>query len=337
LLRTAGFFLIYTFLIPYAMAAPPEHASEWQLPPVVYPASNPYSAAKVDLGRKLFFDPRLTGNPAHTCSTCHNPGLAWADGIEQTIGEGQSMDEEHALGRHTLSLINIGYAKTFFWDGRANSLEDAVSQEILSPSMSDALIPRDIVIRVAAIPAYRHAFLKAFGTEGVNFERISAVLATFLRTIVSSPSPFDLWLKGNNTAISDKAKKGFALFTGKAECIRCHTGPNFTDSSFHNTGINSVDPGHFEISGKKRDHNTFKTPGLRDVAITAPYMHNGSKKTLLDIIDFYNRGGDRIGTGNELSPLNLNTQEKQDLVMFLRSLSGKREGTTIPPLPVDGH
>ncbi len=335
LLRTAGLFLIYIFLIPFAMAAPSDHASKWLLPPVVYPAANPYSAAKAELGRKLFFDPRLSGNPARTCATCHNPGLGWTDGMAQNMGEEQAMDEGHALGRHTPSLINIGYAKAFFWDGRASNLNDAVSQDILSPSMSDALIPHDIVIRIASISAYRHAFRQAFGTGGVNFERISAALTTFLRTIVSHPSPFDRWLKGNNSAIPDAAKKGFTLFTGKAECSRCHAGPNFTDDRFHNTGLNSVDPGHFEISGKKNDRNTFKTPGLRDVAITAPYMHNGSKKTLLEIINFYNRGGDRIGRGNELSPLNLNTQEKQDLVIFLRSLTGKREETIIPPLPVD--
>ncbi|MDQ6957731.1 MAG: cytochrome c peroxidase [Mariprofundaceae bacterium] len=328
LLRTAIFLLLYALTIPYAVAAPPDNASSWLLPPVTYPASNPYSTAKVQLGRKLFFDPRLSGDPAQTCATCHHPGLGWADAMARTIEEG------HALGRHTPSLINIGYVKAFFWDGRANSLEDAVSQDILSPAMSDAKTPRNIVIRIASLPGYRKEFSQAFGSGGVNFERISEALATFLRGIISSSSPFDHWLNGDAMAIPDTAKRGFVLFTGKAACIRCHTGPAFTDSLFHNTGLNSVDPGHFEISGKKTDRNAFKTPGLRDVAITPPYMHNGSKKSLVEIIDFYNRGGDRIGQGNELSPLNLNTQEKKDLLMFLRSLTGKRKETTIPLLPV---
>jgi cytochrome c peroxidase len=331
LLRTATFLLLYAITIPYAVAAPPGNASSWLLPPVAYPANNPYSAAKAQLGRNLFFDPRLSGDPEQTCATCHHPGLGWADAMARTIEEG------HALGRHTPSLINIGYAKAFFWDGRANSLEDAVSQDILSPAMSDAKTPRDVVVRIASLPGYRKEFSLAFGSEGVSFERISAALATFLRGIVSSSSPFDHWLNGDATAIPDTAKRGFALFTGKAACIRCHTGPTFTDSLFHNTGLNSVDPGHFEISGKKTDRNAFKTPGLRDVAITPPYMHNGSKKSLVEIIDFYNRGGDRIGRGNELSSLHLNTQEKQNLLMFLRSLTGKRKETTIPLLPVNNR
>jgi len=331
LLRTATFLFLYALIIPYAVAAPPDHASAWLLPPVPYPSANPYSATKAELGRKLFFDPRLSGTPAQTCATCHHPGLGWADARARTMEEG------HALGRHTPSLINIAYAKAFFWDGRANNLEDAVSQDILSSAMSDAKTPRDIVIRIASLPGYRKEFTQAFGTEGANFDRITAAIATFIRGIVSGSSSFDRWLNGDDTAISDAAKRGFTLFTGKAACIRCHTGPAFTDSGFHNTGLNSVDPGHFEISGKKADHNTFKTPGLRDVARTPPYMHNGSKRTLMDVIDFYNRGGDRIGRDNELSPLNLNAREKQDLLMFLRSLTSERTETSIPLLPVSSH
>ncbi len=328
MLRTAIFFLFYTIGFLSANAAPPAHAAAWMLPPVSYPSSDPYSAAKAKLGRKLFFDPRLSGNPAQTCATCHHPGLGWADGMARTMGEG------HALGRHTPSLINIGYAKAFFWDGRATSLEDAVNQDILTPAMADAKTPHDIVIHIASLSGYRKEFAQVFGTRGVTFDRITDALATFIRGIVSGPSPFDHWLNGDDQAISDGAKKGFALFTGKAKCVRCHTGPTFTDYRFHNTGLNSVDPGHFEISGKKTDRDAFKTSGLRDVAITPPYMHNGSEKTLMEVINFYNRGGDRIGQGNELSPLNLSIQEKQDLLMFLRSLTGTRKETTIPLLPV---
>jgi len=331
LLRTAGLFLIYIFIIPHAVAAPPNNASSWLLPPVTYPENNPYNAAKMELGRKLFFDPRLSGNPAQTCATCHHPGLGWTDGMARTMGEG------HALGRHTPSLINIGYAREFFWDGRANTLEDAVSQDMLSPAISDSKSPRDIVVRIASLPGYRKGFSLAFESEGVNFERISAALATFIRSIVSGSSPFDHWLKGDDAAIPDSAKKGFTLFTGKAGCVRCHTGPTFTDSGFHNTGLNTVDPGHFEISGKKSDRNAFKTPGLRNIARTAPYMHNGSIKSLTEVIDFYNRGGDRTGHGNELKPLNLTVQEKQNLLAFLISLSGKQKETAIPLLPVNNR
>ncbi len=329
MLRTIVFFLFFVSLMPHAVANPPADAAKWILPPVHYPSANPYNAAKAELGRKLFFEPHLPGNPAQTCATCHHPGLSWTDGMARTMGSG------HALGRHTPSLINVGYGKAFFWDGRATSLEDAVSQEVLSPAMSEAKTPRDILIRIASLSGYRKEFMQAFGTEGISFDRITAALATFIRGIVSGSSPFDLWLNGDNTALPDAARRGFVLFRGKAGCVRCHAGPTFTDSRFHNIGLNSVDPGHFEISGKKADRNAFKTPGLRDVTRTPPYMHNGSIKTLTEVIDFYNRGGDRVGQGNELSPLNLSAPEKQELLMFLRSLTGKQKETAIPLLPVN--
>ncbi len=330
-------FLINALLPSSACAADSEpplqqlSASEkaaWLLPPVSYPEQNPFSAQKQELGRKLFFDPRLSGNPSRTCATCHHPGLGWADGMARAMGNQQG------LGRHTPSLINIAYVHAFFWDGRASSLEDAVSQDMLSPGMFSGETARSIVVRIAAISAYRKAFSESFASEGVTFERIAAVLATFVRSIVSNPSPFDAWLEGDSGAITESAKRGFALFRGKAHCIQCHSGPAFTDSSFHNTGINSVDPGHYEISGKDKDRNTFKTPGLRDIALTPPYMHNGSKKTLVDIIDFYDRGGDTLGGGNELRPLHLSLEEKQDLLAFLLSLSGDAPETAIPALPL---
>jgi len=300
----------------------------WLLPPVIYPEQNPYSAEKQELGRKLFFDPRLSGNPSRTCATCHHPGLGWADGMARAMGNQQGLD------RHTPSLINIAYTNVFFWDGRASSLEDAVSQDMLSPGKFSGETARSIVVRIAAISAYRKAFNVSFASEGVTFERITAALATFVRSIVANPSPFDAWLKGDATAIPESAKRGFALFRGKARCVSCHSGPAFSDSSFHNTGINSVDPGHFEISGKDEDRNSFKTPGLRDISLTPPYMHNGSKKTLTDIIDFYDRGGDTMGGGNELQALNLSPEEKLDLVAFLLSLSGEAPETAIPALPL---
>ncbi|MDQ6987714.1 MAG: cytochrome c peroxidase [Mariprofundaceae bacterium] len=316
---------------PPASVAPllrPAEASLWLLPAVQYPASDPFSETKKELGRRLFFDPRLSGNPSKTCATCHHPGLGWADGMAR------AMANQQGLGRHTPSLLNAAYEHAFFWDGRAASLEDAVSQDLLSPGMLSGETARNIVVRIAAISAYRQAFNEAFASEGVSFERITAALATFVRSIISAPSPFDHWLQGDGKAISVSAKRGFALFRGKAECIRCHSGPVFTDSSFHNTGINTVDPGHYEISGKNEDRNAFKTPGLRDIAITPPYMHNGSKKTLSNVIDFYDRGGDTLGSGNQLHALHLTDGEKKDLLAFLFSLSGENRETRVPALPV---
>jgi len=329
LLRITAAMLLYILCIAQAMAGPQPEAAVWKLPHVPYPADNPYTAAKANLGRMLFFDPRLPpGGPENTCATCHNPGLGWTDAMSRAMGG------SHALSRHTPSLINIAYAKVFFWDGRATSLEEAIRQDILSPRLGEAQSAREITNRLAGLHGYRVAFRKAFGNNGITLERITAALATFVRGITSGTSAFDRWLDGNESALSGSARRGFTLFTGKAGCVRCHNGPAFTDSGFHNTGMNSVDPGHFEVSGKEADRNAFKTPGLRNVAMTAPYMHNGSKKTLAAVIDFYDRGGDRIDAGNEMEPLHLTHQEKLDLIAFLKSLSGKRVETVIPILPI---
>lgn len=302
--------------------------SAWSMPPVAYPSSNPFSRAKEELGRKLFFDPRISENPARTCAACHHPGLGWADSMQRALGSQQG------LGRHTPSLINVGYNQAFFWDGRASSLEDAVSQDLLSPGMDRDELAGSIVKRISAIAAYRKDFAAAFASDGISFDRITDALSTFLRGITSSSTPFDRWLQGEATAIPDSARRGFALFTGKAACAGCHTPPNFTDSSFHNTGINTVDPGHYEISGKDKDRNAFKTPALRDAALTPPYMHNGSKGTIVDVIDYYDRGGDTLDGGNELHPLHLSEAEKADLLAFLLSLSGEAPETLIPALPL---
>jgi len=348
LLRTAIVTLLFAGLLPMPSAHAEQMQSDvaatkialetsmptsaelaiWRLPEMKYPDQNPYSAEKEKLGRKLFFDPRLSDNPSRTCAACHHPGLGWADGMSRALGNQQG------LGRNTPSLINIGYAHAFFWDGRASSLEDAVSQDLLAPGMASGELADSVVSHIVGIAAYRGAFTDAFGSEGITFERIAAALATFLRSIRSSSTPFDHWVQGDATAISESAKRGFTLFTGKAECIRCHSAPTFTDSSFHNTGINTVDPGYYEISDKNEHRNAFKTPGLRDAALTPPYMHNGTKLTLVEVIDFYDRGGDALGGGNELHPLHLSAAEKADLLAFLLSLSGEVPETLIPALPL---
>jgi len=329
-LRITAIMLLYMSCMPHAMAASAGHdaVDDWKLPRMHYPPDNPYTKAKAELGRMLFFDPRLAADPSQACVTCHNPGLDWTDGMTRAMGGG------YELSRNTPSLLNIGYNKAFFWDGRATRLEDAIRQHILFPRGARGLSEREIGGRLSAIRGYRLAFWKAFGSNIITLERISDALATFVRGIVSRPSPFDRWLTGDRSALSTSARRGFVLFTGKAECIRCHNGPTFTDSSFHNTGINSIDPGHYEISSNEKDRNAFKTPGLRNVALSAPYMHNGSKKTLSDVLDFYNRGGDKIDPGNELKVLNLTRQEELDLIAFLKSLTGKRSETAVPVLPV---
>jgi len=312
--------------LPRAHAAEAQ-TSAWLLPAPAYPETNPYNPAKAELGRKLFFDPRLTGNPAQACATCHNPGLGWADGLPRTMGSSR------ALGRHTPSLLNLAHARAFFWDGRARTLEEAIRQHILTPVTGEATSAEAVEHRLRSLSGYRQAFREAFAAPGVSFDRIVRALATFVRGLVSGPSPFDRWLDGDESALNEEAREGFALFTGKADCVRCHAGPSFTDSRFHNVGVNSVDPGHFEVSGRPEDRNAFRTPGLRNVADTPPYMHNGSLNTLDAVIEFFNRGGDRLGPGNELKALGLNEREKQALRAFLESLSGEARETAVPALP----
>jgi len=180
LLRIATIVLLYVISIPHALAGPRANTAAGDISPVPYPASNPYSAATAELGRQLFFDPRLSGSPGKICAACHHPGLGWADAMPQTRD-----------GRHTPSLLNIGYATAFFWDGRATSLEDAVRQEMLSPGMTDEETSRDMVTSISALPAYRKEFSKAFGSEEITFERMVAALATFILGIVSNPGAFD--------------------------------------------------------------------------------------------------------------------------------------------------
>jgi len=313
---------LFVIFLPVAANAGSAVAAQWKLPNISYPESNPYSEAKALLGRQLFFDPRLSSRRM-TCASCHNPGLGWADGIP------------HAISRHTPSLINIGYNRRYFWDGRATSIEDAIKQHLISPGPMSGGRTRDIVARINILKSYHRQFNASFGEHGVTIDNIAAALATFVRGVVSSNSPFDRWVDGDAKAMSTGAKRGFQLFTGKARCVGCHQAPAFNDSRFHNTGLNSLDPGRFEIERKLKNHNAFKTPGLRQIARTAPYMHNGSKASLEEVIDFYDRGGDRPADNNQLVPLHLNDQEKQDLAEFLKSLTGNPAHVSIPPLPTE--
>ncbi|MDX8412226.1 MAG: cytochrome c peroxidase [Mariprofundaceae bacterium] len=284
--------------------------------------------AKVKLGKQLFFDPRLSGDQSVSCASCHHPGLGWSDGLPRNTRFGGE-----ALSRHTPTLINVAYYTSFFWDGRASSLEEQAAEHLRSPSMrgSEAFIVADTL---AALPEYRRQFQQAFGKNAISLDNIAAAIAAFERTIISSNSPFDRWQAGDQTAISESAKRGFKLFTTRAMCTFCHNGPNFSDSRFHNIGVNSIDPGRFEVSNSNSDRNAFKTPGLRHIALTPPYMHDGSKVTLRSVLEFYNRGGDRPGGGNKLSPLGLSDAELDDLLAFLLALTGEAIEVTVPQLPL---
>lgn len=281
--------------------------------------------AKAELGRSLFFDPRLSYKSNVSCSSCHHPGLSWSD------ARPFAMIGDRELGRHTPSLINVAYSQTFFWDGRVQGLENAILEHLQMPGFAD----RDADdAPIARLSPYSERFRKLFGSPDVTKKRIAASIAAFLQTIVARNTKFDRWIMGK-AVFTPEERRGYELFVGKAGCVSCHTPPTFSDGKFHNIGINSVDPGRFDVSGKLEDQHAFKTPHLRQVLYTAPYMHNGSKQTLRQVVEFYDRGGDRPAKNNPLKPLHLSEEEKADLVAFLKTLQQPPEPVTIPPLPTN--
>ena len=303
------------------------------LPSVPIPQDNPMTTAKIELGKMLFFDPRLSANNHWACATCHNPALAYGDGIPRSLGFGN----EKELGRHAPTLFNVAYNKYQFWDGRVGSLEEQAKAPIQSPKEMNSR-PEDLMKKISAIPGYRSRFLAVYGEEP-NFENLVKAIATFERTVIAKNSPFDKYAMGEKTALTPQEKRGLILFVSKAACSRCHNGPNFTDDKFHNLGLPHVgslreDLGRYQVTRQDQDRRAFKTPTLRNSALTAPYMHNGVFKNLEEVLDFYNRGGgDDPLKSEELFPLHLTDQEQKDVVTFLKALTGDVNLVSPPLLP----
>jgi cytochrome c peroxidase len=307
--------------------------SEYKRPNAIpFPANDPYSDAKAALGQILFFDPRLSINGTMSCATCHNPALNWQDGLKVGVGH-----DEKQLPRATPTILDLAWADLLMWDGRKNSLEDQASGPVSTPAeMGGAL--DTAVSRVSAVPAYRRAFKAAFGTDEVTFARMAQAIATFERTEVSNKSPFDRWIDGDETAISDAAKRGFVLFNGKANCAACHSGWRLTDDGFHDIGLPSPDLGRGgQVPGVPVLQHAFKTPTLRNVAERAPYMHDGSIATLHDVVVHYDTGFvQRPSLSPEMHRLGLSEQEVADLVAFLETLTSRDDPVAVPELPVKG-
>jgi len=290
------------------------------------PESNPLTAEKISLGRKLFFDPLLSRDHTVSCATCHDPKLGFTDGEPVAVGvSGQKGT------RRTPRLINRGYGKLFFWDGRAPTLEDQVLQPIRNP-IEMAVSLDEVVARLEADAAYKTAFHDAFG-RSPGVEGLQRALASYVRTIVSGNSPYDRFVAGKPDALTPAQRRGLEIFRGKGNCAVCHLGPNLTDEEFHNTGVGwkdgaSGDVGRAKTSGDAADMGAFKTPTLREVAAGGPYMHDGSLGTLADVIEFYDKGGERNPhLSREMQRLDLAAPEKADLLEFLKALSGEvREG-----------
>ena len=265
------------------------------------PETNPITKDSVQLGRKLFFDKRLSRDNSVSCATCHDPQYAFTDARKLAVGvDGRTGD------KRVPRILNRAYGKAFFWDGRVSQLEEQVVMPIANPK------EMDLDVKVAAARV---------GLDTVTLQR---ALASYVRTILSGNSPYDRHVQGDRDALTSEQKLGLQIFRGKAGCGSCHLGPNLTDERFHNTGIGTADePGHFATSRDPGDRGAFKTPSLRDVARTPPYMHDGSLATLDEVINYYDKGGRaNANLDAEVRKLQLSAAEKKALVAFLQALNG---------------
>ena len=322
---------------------------------VPVPQNNPQTPEKIELGKKLFFDRRLSGDGTMSCASCHMPELAFTDGQDISLSYPTTKN-----WRNSPTLINVAFYKFLFHDGRVKTLED----QALFPLMSAFEMNKNldyIEEQVRVVPEYVEAFRKVFGGE-VTRKRIAMAIAAFERTLISVNSPLDRHLKGENGALSEGAKKGFEIFKGKGKCTDCHHGVNLSDNKFYALHVpeNPIllndprvtatmrfvakvyhykdyrnlteDPGRYLITKNKKDWKAFRTPTLREISKTAPYMHNGILKTLDEVIDFFDSGG---GEGNRaLKPLNLSAEEKAHLKTFLvEALTGEDITIKYPEIP----
>ena len=311
------------------------------------------SRDKIALGQTLFFDKRLSADGTTSCASCHDPATAFTSKDAIAVGiMGRSGT------RNVPTIINSKFSASLFWDGRVRTLEEQVKQPLLNATEMGLESEADLVNRLSAIPEYVKQFRRVFPKSGITLDTVAAAIAAYERTLVSVNSPFDRFIKGDRNAISDNQKAGWAVFREKAKCIECHSfsasAPLFTDFQFYNTGtavnnpkFDSVvqraaeikarkgadasslahDPdfselGRFLVTHDEKDMGAFKTPTLRNIELTGPYMHDGSIKTLLDVVRFYNEGGRKNPhLHKRMHPLNLNEKEINDLVEFLRALT----------------
>ena len=294
------------------------------------PRGQPPESGDGGAGRALFFDPILSHDRRLACAGCHDPERAFTDGRARSVGVFGRVGT-----RSVPTLVNRAYGRSFFWDGRTSSLEEQVLQPIQDPKEMDMALS-DVVVRLRRDRAYSARFQARFGRIPTHVDLANA-LASYVRTILSGDAPIDRHMNGELDALSAQARHGLRIFRSKGNCTSCHLGPTFTDERFHNTGVawqdgELLDQGRYQVTGKEEDRGAFKTPTLREVARTAPYMHAGSLATLEDVIGFYDRGGNpNPYLDAELRPLKLTFEEKQALITFLHALSGRvQDGVPTP-------
>jgi cytochrome c peroxidase len=309
------------------------------LPPIPIPANNPPTVDAITLGRRLFYDRRLSNDGSLACSSCHNPRFDFTDGTRLSKGVGAAMGIRNAP-----TLLNAAYLPFQFWDGRAISLEQQAASPIVDPREMNQTHKASIA-KLQSDPVYRSMFAKTFGSRDVTIGRVEKALASFERTLISGNSAFDRYHYGGDmTAMSASAVRGLSIFVnpGRGNCVACHSLSSdsalFTDGKFHNIGEGANDAGQFDDVGRYHETNVatdrgaFKTPTLRNVANTAPYMHDGSLRTLKDVVDFYAGGGNSNPyLDSEIKSIHLSAQDRVDLVEFLKSLTGDLPANVGPP------
>ncbi|MBC8130628.1 MAG: tryptophan tryptophylquinone biosynthesis enzyme MauG [Rhizobiaceae bacterium] len=288
-----------------------------------------YSPQLATLGKMLFFDPRLSGAKNMNCASCHNPSFGYESPVAGSVGAANT-----ALARNSPTVLNMAWVKPYFWDGRADTLEDQAAGPITAAGEMNGSF-HVIVADLKTVPDYVSWFDQVFPGEGMTKDTILRAIATYERTVVSGWSPFDRWVDGDEAAISESAKRGFELFTGSARCAQCHTGWNFTDNKFHDIGLATEDVGRAKLDLKDPAAlHAFKTPGLRNTAYRAPFMHNGSVTTLEAVITHYETGGiDRPSRSALMQSIVLTEKERTDLVDFMHTLTADQQEASLPTLP----
>lgn len=289
------------------------------------PEGNPITSDKVELGRLLFFDKRLSKDDTVACSSCHNPYHGYGDANETGVGVGAKVG-----GRNSQTALNRLFSVEQFWDGRAGDLEDQAHGPLVNPVEMAMPSHEAVVTKVSGIKGYTPLFLKAYGDDQITMPRIAQAIATYERTVLSGNSPYDRYKAGDKNALSAEQVKGLELFEGKANCATCHASFNFSDEMYHNLGVGwdpaakkLADDGRFAVSKREADKGAFKTPTLRNVAERAPYMHDGSEATLHDVMVLYNEGGKKNPhLDAKMKPLGLSDDEVDALVAFMYALSG---------------
>jgi cytochrome c peroxidase len=311
------------------------HGVQWKelsvLPPGPLAGKEDSLKDMIDLGKMLFFDTRLSGSGKLSCASCHQPELSWADGKARSVGHNGSINK-----RNSPTLQNVWFYDKLFWDGRSKDLQDQAFAPINSETEMHSDMP-DVMRQLRKITAYKEYFKKAFGDEEISPDRMTEAIATFEKTIVSAKTKFDRFLEGDKKALSNSELRGLHLFRTKAGCMNCHNGPFFTDNKFHNNGFfykthYEKDKGLYMVTHKEQDLGRYKTPSLRNVTLTAPWMHDGSQDHLTDVLVIYSKGG--LETADPLiQPRTLSKRETKDLIAFLGAISSPPVEFSKPVIP----